>query len=78
MTDDPVSRVFFFVSILVALFVALRPDLFVKFGSYGRRDIRNLSSAYVRGVRIVQIIAGLSALVGAAELAWWLAHSGAH
>lgn len=78
MTDDPVSRVFFFLLILILLFVALRPDLFVKLGSYGRRDIKNLSGAYVRGVRIVQVIAGLSALVGAAELAWWLAHSGPH
>lgn len=78
MTDDPVSRVFFFFVILVAYFVALRPDLFIKFASYGRRDIRSLNRFYVRGLRILRAIAGITALVGSMELGWWLAHSGPH
>lgn len=78
MTDDPVGRVFFFFVLLVGYFVALRPDLYIKIASYGKRDIRNLSDSYGRGLRVVRIIAGVTALILTMEFAWWLAHSGPH
>ena len=64
---DPIEKVFLIITIVLGSVLALRPDWFIWAASYGRRGLADVGATRLR---IVRIIAGVTAISCLIELAW--------
>jgi len=64
------NRLWFALGGLVALWIALEPDQFIKFVSYGRARTTNIAPALVNTLRIIATVVVLCTLVAFVSDAW--------
>jgi hypothetical protein len=64
------NRLWFALGGLLALWIALEPDRFIKFVSYGKARITNIAPALVNTLRIVAAVVVLCTLVAFVSDAW--------
>jgi len=65
MSNDPIWRILSLIIIVAGSILALRPDWFIYFGTYGKGADVNMSK-----LLITRIIAGATALFFLFNLAW--------
>jgi hypothetical protein len=64
------DRVWFGFGGLLALFVAVRPDQFIRIASYGRARISNVNALLVKAVRVMAAVGVIYLVIWFALDAW--------